>query len=140
MSPKIVCPIWKKIQANFELLQKYEKDHDFIRDIHILKSLAFLPVDDVFAAYEDILNRHFQCRGENKAVQDFLDYFEYTWVGNRRRGKPLYPIGLWNCHNAILDDLPKTSNNVEGWHNGFFNMVGKAHPTVWTLINMMRLQ
>jgi len=33
-------------------------------------------------------------------------------------------------HDAVIDDLPRTINNVEGWHNDFNSLIGIRHPSV----------
>ncbi|GAB0089261.1 hypothetical protein DMENIID0001_037790 [Sergentomyia squamirostris] len=71
----------------------------------MLKSSTFLPVGEVKEKYEEIMKEYFKNR--DKAVNSFLAYFEDTWVGVGNR-KPIFPIELWNCHDAIFSDLPKT--------------------------------
>ena len=40
----------------------------------------------------------------------------------------------WNCHDAVLQDLPRTNNAVEGWHRGFSELLGANHPSIWKFI------
>ena len=51
----------------------------------------------------------------------------------RRRGV-VFPIPLWNVYDQIHEDLPRTNNSVEGWHNAFNLRVGVSHPTVRKLV------
>lgn len=32
----------------------------------------------------------------------------------------------------------RTTNNVEGWHNGFRSLVAADHPTIWRFIESLR--
>lgn len=45
-----------------------------------------------------------------------------------------YPPDVWNLHDRILRDDPRTSNGIESWHNQLASCVGASHPTVWRLI------
>ena len=40
-----------------------------------------------------------------------------------------FNIEMWNVNGRINDDLPKTNNSIEGWHNAFNKRVGITHPT-----------
>ena len=43
------------------------------------------------------------------------------------RGPPLFQHSLWNVYHHIMNDLPRTTNGVEGWHGGFKRSVGHAN-------------
>ncbi|RNA30233.1 hypothetical protein BpHYR1_039057 [Brachionus plicatilis] len=45
------------------------------------------------------------------------------------RGKPKYDVNFWNINRRMADDLPKTTNGVESWHNAFGTTL-RSHPTV----------
>ncbi|KAF0752233.1 FLYWCH-type domain-containing protein [Aphis craccivora] len=53
----------------------------------------------------------------------FLLFDSDTWIGRldrrNRRKLALFPATLWNCHIYIFENIPRTNNSVEGWHNGF---------------------
>lgn len=60
---------------------------------------------------------------------ELLNYFEETWVGLKKRqnarAKPLFSIKLWNCYDYVIEDLPRTNNAEEAWHNSFLQRIGK---------------
>ena len=33
-------------------------------------------------------------------------------------------------HNCVLNELPRTNNNLEGWHTRFSTMFRQTHPSV----------
>jgi len=35
-------------------------------------------------------------------------------------------------------DLPRTNNNIEGWHNGFSALLTSSRPTIWKFINCLK--
>jgi len=70
------------------------------------------------------------------------NYFEDTWIGRldrRNRRKPvLFPVTLWNCFKYIFENIPRTNNSVEGWHNGFESSLNACHPTIWKCIDSFK--
>ena len=52
----------------------------------------------------------------------------------RRIGRPTFLPDLWNQHSAALQGEPRTNNLVEGWHRRFNTLVGKSHPSLYTLL------
>ncbi|CAF1687786.1 unnamed protein product, partial [Adineta ricciae] len=78
-------------------------------------------------------------------ADEFLDYFEKTWIGERkRRGtgrkSPQFPIELWNVYDRVSENLPRTNNSIEGWHNAFAQRVSIAHPTINKLTDKIRTE
>ncbi|CAF5025300.1 unnamed protein product, partial [Rotaria magnacalcarata] len=68
-------------------------------------------------------------------ADDFLGYFEKTWIGeSKKRGigrkKPLFTIELWNVYDRTVANLPRSNNSIEGWHNAFTKCVAIVHPSV----------
>lgn len=116
---------------------RYETDSEFAHRLRHLAALAFVPVSDVIAAFEAL------CDAEiiPAEAQTVLDYFEDTWIGRpHRRGRrtPLFPIDMWNCNEAAADDMPKTNNAVEGWHNGFESTLDATHPNIFRLVEALQ--
>jgi len=81
--------------------------------------IAFVPVDDVVDAF-------LQVRAALPArMAAFADYFETNYImGRRPRGRrqptaPRYPIKQWNQYVAARENLPRTNNAKEAWHNRF---------------------
>ena len=59
-----------------------------------------------------------------------------------RRGQcknPCYPIEHWNSFSRVMSNIPRTTNHVEGWHNGFNSIIAKIHPTIWHFIDAIKL-
>jgi len=55
-----------------------------------------------------------------------------------RRCPPLFPIQTWNAFDVTLNNQARTNNLCESWNNGFSQLVGHDHPSVWLLIDVMR--
>ncbi|KAE9545182.1 hypothetical protein AGLY_000725 [Aphis glycines] len=87
-------------------------------------------------------------------AEQLLDYFDITYVNGTyrriqcnstcgaafRNNPPLFPIPLWNVHAATINDEARTNNSIEGWNHRFSKLVGQNHPTVWTMVNKIRLE
>jgi len=62
-------------------------------------------------------------------------------TGRQRRGRraqPRFPIALWNQYHRVENNLPRSNNAVEGWHNAFNSSVCIAHPSVARLARKLQ--
>lgn len=99
----------------------------------MLPALAFVPLEDVTASFEVIVST-IQFPPETKSV---VDYFEKNYIGRKGIREPTFKQNFWNCYNSVVERLPRTNNSVEGWHNGFNELV-RSNPSVWTFIAAIR--
>lgn len=131
--------IFRHVQSS-GLQDRYADNIDFAMEIRKLAALAFVPIADVIAYFE-LLE---ESAGFPEAAEPVLEYFEQYYIGRRRRNgvrrTPAFPIPLWNVHAPTLDGLPRTNNNVEGWHRRFSGHLLCNHPTVWKLISALQLE
>ena len=135
--------LWRRMQQIEGMQQKYSADPEFGLQIKQLAALAYVPEAEVIKSFESLLDSQYYTENE-RYLQPIIDYFEDTWIGridrrNRRR-QPLFPISLWNCHEAAKSGLPRTNNSVEGWHRGFNQLLGSSHPTIWKFIEDLHKQ
>ena len=42
-------------------------------------------------------------------------------------------------HNRVLNELPRTNNNLEGWYTRFSTMFRQTHPSIWEFIDTLKL-
>ena len=52
---------------------------------------------------------------------------------------PIFPHELWNMHNRVLNELPRTNSNLKGWHNRFSVMFRQTHTSIWEFIDTLKL-
>ena len=45
---------------------------------------------------------------------------------------------MWNVYDAVLQDLPKTNNSVEGWHRDFEAQLTSYHPNIWKFLECIK--
>ncbi len=127
--------IWKRIQSN-GLHERYQHDHGFVTDVRMIAALAFVPENDVDRVYNILANNN----NVDAELDVILDYIEETYIGVMRRGRfrrPRFPYAMWGVHDRVIDDLPRTNNAVEGWHNRFNQHVGYHHADIWKLIDVI---
>ena len=117
-------------------------------------SLAFIPPSDVATAF-DLVAGEF-----DDDADDFLDYFEKTWIGEPRkrdnfffhyhliscfllflgadRKKAQFEHQLWNIYDRVIAGIRRSNNSVEGWHNAFASRVSVNHPNIIKLADKIR--
>lgn len=129
---------WRKLQ-DVGVQDRYndENDPNFSVACRMVPALAFVPEDGVVQAFRDVA----ASIPDDYNLDDFLSYFERTYIGciiAGRQRQPLFPPEIWNQYTATLDGRPRTNNAVEGWHNAFRQTVGGSHPTLWRLITGLK--
>ncbi|XP_021952041.1 uncharacterized protein LOC110848975 [Folsomia candida] len=135
---------YRHLQKSPEILNVFSTDSDFSLHLWNLVALAFVPPEDVISTFEMLMSEEFFIHNE-VLLQEFLAYFEKTWLGPRNprgiaRLAPLFAIPLWNCCHSVLEDLPKTNNSCEGFNSGFSTLLGASHPTIYKLIDGLKEQ
>lgn len=75
----------------------------------------------------------------------FIAYFETTYIGivrgrgqRQRREEAQFPIEVWNVREHVLNDLPRSNNAVEGFHNALRLSTTSVHPNIWKLCNSLQ--
>lgn len=133
--------VWRKIQAEPMVRKYYVEDANFALNLRMILSLAFVPKKDLIKAFEALSENNFFLHHE-QILRPIIDYFEDTWIGRAdRRGKrrvPKFPHEMWNCFEAVKNNLPKTNNSIEGWHRSYGESVGACHPNIWKFINCLK--
>lgn len=131
--------IWRKIQDN-GLQQRYQDDEDFSLHARMIMALAFVPPADLDNAFDDLFN---ELRANfNNDLDVIMNYLEDTYIGRVRRNglrdAPLFPVEMWNMYNRTRNHLPRTNNNVEGWHNGLQANINACHPNLWKFLDVLK--
>ncbi|CAK5065643.1 unnamed protein product [Meloidogyne enterolobii] len=66
----------------------------------------------------------------------FIDYMERTWVG-RELMPPRYPPTIWNNKDITIEQMPKSSNSVESWHNTFAGIFNRHSSNPYNLVRAL---
>ena len=70
-----------------------------------------------------------------------LDYFEDNYIGRKRRrvrANSPFAHAVWNVHERAEQELPRTNNNIEGWHRRLQAAVSAHHPNIWKFIKVLK--
>ena len=126
--------IYRRVQE-LGLSHQYLNDAEFRTNIKTISTLSFVPIADTIQPF-DALSNH--AGVEEQAV---LDYCETNYIGKLRRGRrlePRYLHTLWNMNLRVHENLRRTNNNLEGWHNPFSNSFAHRHTYVWKFIDGLK--
>lgn len=117
------------------LEKEYEEDATINLHVRMIIALAYLPLRDVVAGFEELEDY------VNESLRPVLDYVEDNYIGRRTREgrrRPLFPHEWWNVYERTLRGDARTNNAVEGSHNRFKTELGYSHPTLWKFINKLQ--
>ena len=125
-----------------------------------LWALSFVPIADIVKVYDqDILptmpvweapeDEEADDVGEesvhnyNRALDNYLHYFEATWVGakDRRtgvRGGPMFAHALWSKYLAVKDERPDLTSNRSEAYNSASKMSIPMKPTLWVVCKFIQ--
>ena len=107
----------------------------FVEDVRMIAAIAFVPANDVDRVFNMLANN------VDAALDVILDYLEENYIGGIRRGRfrrPRFTYAMWGVHDRVVDNLPRTNNAVEGWHNRFNRHVGCHHANIWKIIDIIK--
>lgn len=100
--------IWRHVQS-VGLQAEYAQNTTFQQNIKTLMALAFVPPENVVAAFEALVRNDFWVDNEespfNAEKQNLLSYFESTYIGSfarftQTRKNPLFAHKLWNMYDC----------------------------------------
>ena len=70
-------------------------------------------------------------------LTDLFNYFHQTYIGNSDKDA-IFPIFQWNHFDDVKNNLPKTNNGVEGWHNVFRSSFGTLNKNPLNFVKKLR--
>ena len=124
------------VQAGYK--ERYHQDDEFSLKVRCFPALAFLPQNDVVSGFEELID-------DDEIPEEIVSYFATNYIGGergrgsrRRRLDPLFPIPLWNVYERTVCEMPRTNNNLEGFHSSLRISVTNSHPNIWKLIDALK--
>ena len=103
----------------------------------MISALAFVPPDNVVAYFEELAD--YLRDVFNEYCDNLLDFFGDKYIGrfkrNAPRKAPLFSINLRNMFHITFDELPRTTNCIEGLHRSFQATAAACHPTFWNILS-----
>ena len=114
---------WKQaVRRRLMKLPDYPSDPVLKEELETLFGLAFVPVGDVVDSWEYLKTN--LSPSTVAAAATFLQYFESTWIRSA-----VYPVKMWNMHQTVIDDGPRTNNHSEGNNNALSRFIGCSNPS-----------
>lgn len=130
--------LYRKVQSlGLQVAYNDPNDREVKVFVHMIAALAYVPVENVVVNFQRLKNQAPAC------LNEFLEYFEITYVGITARGRrpaqrPRYAVTLWNQYESVRAGLDITNNVSEGWHNRFRIVVAKHHPDLYSALQEFR--
>ena len=130
------------------LKKEYESNPEFNMLVKSLLALTFVPENDVLERFQELVDKFddlVEIHPELERVNELYSYVELYYIRGRERPQgrgrapAKYPIALWNHYADALNDVPRTANAVEGYHNGLNSLFLASHPTLWKLLAGLEL-
>lgn len=109
--------IWRRVQST-QLATKYGRNEKFSLMIRMIKSMAFVPENEIFDYYLVLSNN----LKNDKDAKQILKWFKKNYLGNfcnnplKKILQPKYHSSFWSVTGSENLHFPRTQNNVEAWH------------------------
>ena len=107
-------------------------DEEFRTNIRMISALSFVPIADTIQAFDALINH------AGNQEQGILDYFESNYIGELRRGRGLAPRFPHAMSLRFQNELPRTNNDLEGYHNRFAGSFQQRHAHIWKFIERLQ--
>ena len=117
--------LWAQVQ-DYGLVPDYNSDRHVKKVVRLLMALAFLPV--LLVRPNFLVIEGSTTVQDSPKLQQLCDYYKSTWLNGS------FPVALWNVNNQIL----RTNNLVEGWHNKLNRGIGKIHPNLFEVLTYLQ--
>ena len=144
--------MWRKIQE-LGLAAIYKTNEGVRKQLKLPQILAFVPSVDVSDLFQEMFQELKNSTSNYQAqLVEFYEYFEKYYVGSsvakKSRGRqpkipkveimqPIFSIEQWSVYSRVLEQISRTNNFTEAWHNSFSSMLGN-HPLIYSLIDSLR--
>ena len=126
----------------------YDTNVSFQTFVRHLWGLSLVPLDKILSVWENYIvpnipdDADVQWGAAEDDINDFIDYFEKTWIGgrnNRRnaRRNPRFRHHLWNKFLAVSNDNSTTTNSSEGYDHAL-QMSLPNHACIWVIIKQFK--
>ena len=117
--------IWRKIQS-LGLADVYRSSDPTLKlFVQKMAAIAFCSPSFVHPAWLGVQQEAPQIL----QVDSLVEYFDSTWINGQ------FQFQQWNYFDF---DGPRTNNHVEGWHLYLKKVVGKPHPKMYELIEVIK--
>ncbi|KAG0441252.1 hypothetical protein DMUE_1192 [Dictyocoela muelleri] len=105
-----------------------------------LLNLTFFPLNELECEYYEIKN-DLKCKGLFNEYETIFKYFEHTYfpIISTNENTNRYTPVFWSCYDRIINDIPRSTNAVEGWHRAINNSTTISHPNLARFIIILKI-
>lgn len=116
--------IWRQIQQK-GMASMYGNSEKLSTNMKMLKALAFVPVNELDAYFNDLYETF------NSKEKEIGKWMKKNYIGSERR-QPSYKPNFWSVADSAK--FPRTQNSVEAYHRRLQIVSGKIHLGLYELI------
>jgi hypothetical protein len=102
-------------------------------------NLSFFPLEVIQNSFLEI-KKEAEFLGVYESMKQFFEYYKSTYIiDNAEHVKcSMYELTFWSCHERIINDIPRSTNSVEGWHRSLNNYTFVSHPNIGKFIQIIK--
>jgi hypothetical protein len=116
----------------------YKKSEMVRRIFKMFLNLAFVPIEKI-KSYFDFIEQIISKNRLLDKFERFLNYFKRTYYNNEQNlESTLFHIEFWSAHLRVCNDIQRTTNSVEAWHNSLNSQAFIAHPNIAKFIDLIK--
>jgi hypothetical protein len=105
----------------------------------MIVALAFVPDQEIVKMMENLMDYFLNINVDIKLI-NFLIWFDENYVkfnsykGKDEKGDVYF---YWSVYFNVMNNYPKTSNSIEGWHRSLNNDITHKHPSIYELMERL---
>jgi hypothetical protein len=121
--------------------REYKQNFKFQSKFKLILALAFVPNHKVTFEYEKLLDYFLNTTTEESLINCLL-WFEKNYIKNQnyKKSNSNTEYFIWSVYDNIINDLPKTSNSLEGWHRALNSRISHKNPSLCELFKELQAE
>jgi hypothetical protein len=123
---------------NFKFITRIFKNPIFKKLIRSFLSLAFFPPEYIKQAFKDLKDQNVENFLKYKNLESFINYFNSNFVGLENKDNTVYDLKMWSVYDNVINNIPKSTNSLEGWHRGLNASIVQKHPNFANFVTILQ--
>ncbi|KAG0440742.1 hypothetical protein DMUE_1520 [Dictyocoela muelleri] len=123
--------IRRRVQAmNFS--KEFKENYDVKFNVKLILALSFVPEEDVLVLV--LVNRLKLYLTEEKALNELklFEWFKKEYLSFNTSNKS---INFWNCNVRVKENIPRTTNSIEGFHRHLNSLITIKQSSFYLIIS-----
>lgn len=125
--------------THLKLKSIYSKDFTIQLAYKKVVALAFLPSQEIPNAFQELQ------KTIPEPLCNFLNYVSEFYVNGRqtkskKKTVEVLYFRLWSVHGRMTQNIPRTSNHIEGWHNKWGSLLEQGNPPFYSVVKQFQLE